>query len=265
MSSAVSVVDTCISQLEVLKKNLNKKAGIQITSNDERMLLAATSATWFEHHRPQFKFLGEETLSGINISYHELMDSSSKKPSRKNVIREIGYLRKKLLELRKKILEEGSVIVTEDSPPDFSPLIADERMRNLLSKRWRECSACINYDLPLAATVMIGGFVEGMLISKVNQEKDQSKIFKSKSAPMDKKTSSPKPLSDWKLNDLINLAHELGWISKPMKDISGILREYRNYIHPHKEYAHDIVITNSDTKMFWELSKSITRQLLGVE
>lgn len=43
-----------------------------------------------------------------------------------------------------------------------------------------------------------------------------------------------------------------------------VLRDYRNYIHPEKERSHDVVLGAADSAMFWEVAKSLTRQLLRV-
>jgi len=67
---------------------------------------------------------------------------------------------------------------------------------------------------------------------------------------------------DWTLQHYIDVAHELGWISATAKDIGVVLRDYRNYIHPHKELTHGISLSKNDATLLWEISKSITRQVL---
>ncbi len=114
----------------------------------------------------------------------------------------------------------------------------------------------------MAATVMIGGLLEALLLARVNRETNQSPIFRAKSAPRDKvgKTLS---LKDWALKNYIDVAHELGWITKAAKDISEVLRDYRNYIHPYKELSHSLALTSDDSKLFWEVGKSLSRQVIA--
>ena len=58
-------------------------------------------------------------------------------------------------------------------------------------------------------------------------------------------------------------ALSVAWITKSAKDVGHVLRDFRNFIHPHKEYADGIVISEDDASMFWELTKAISRQVLG--
>ncbi len=46
-------------------------------------------------------------------------------------------------------------------------------------------------------------------------------------------------------------------------DQRSALRDFRNYIHPHKEYTDNVGISEEDARMFWEVTKAITRQVLN--
>lgn len=266
MSVANDSIDAATAELAKLKANLKMSKQVQIRSVGETSLMKATAHTWFNNHRKNLAFIGDEVLSAVDSRFHSLLESGDINSSRKSVLENITQLRKELIALRKGIITfdaSSSHNNTEDSPPDFSRLISDELMKAVLVRRWIECSICVKNKANLAATVMIGGLVEGLLISKFNQESDPSRIYKAKSAPKDRVTGKVKQLSDWKLNDLINLAHELTWISKPTRDIGSVLRDYRNYIHPHKEVSEKVTIQPEDASMFWEIAKNITRQLVG--
>jgi hypothetical protein len=52
-------------------------------------------------------------------------------------------------------------------------------------------------------------------------------------------------------------------LTKSAKDVGNVLRDFRNYIHPHKEYTDGVSILDEDARMFWELTKSTTRHVLG--
>ena len=115
---------------------------------------------------------------------------------------------------------------------------------------------------PLAATVMMGGLLEALLLARVNQLSDKKSVFNSKSAPRDRKTGKAVNLTLWGLKDFIAVAHELQWISPTTRDVGNVLRDYRNYIHPQKEQSHGISISADDAKTLWEISKSVARQVL---
>ena len=69
-------------------------------------------------------------------------------------------------------------------------------------------------------------------------------------------------LREWTLSNYIDVAHELGWISDTYKDVGEILRDYRNYIHPYKEYQHKKVLMADDSKMLWDIAKTLVQQVL---
>ena len=135
-------------------------------------------------------------------------------------------------------------------------------MQEILKRRWIECTACLDAGVPLAATVMMGGLLEGLLLARINQESNQTPIFTAKSAPKDKKTGNPLPLRDWGLSNFISVAHELKWISESAKDVGVVLRDYRNYIHPQKELSHGVDLSPDDALILWGVTKSISIQLL---
>ena len=58
------------------------------------------------------------------------------------------------------------------------------------------------------------------------------------------------------------MTSELRWISQTVKDIGVVLRDYRNYIHPHKEYSYGVTLSPADATILWDISKTITRQVL---
>lgn len=113
----------------------------------------------------------------------------------------------------------------------------------------------------MAAVVMMGGLIEGLLMARVNKEPDKKPAFTAKAAPKDK-TGTTLRLKEWMLKDYIDVAHELKWITRSAKDVSSVLRDYRNYIHPQKELSHGVVLTKSDSKLLWEIAKGIATQLL---
>jgi len=135
-------------------------------------------------------------------------------------------------------------------------------MQKILANRWNECVKCVNADAPLAATVMMGGLLEALLLARVNQLSDKKPVFNAKSAPKDRQTGKAFNLAIWGLRDFIAVAHELQWISPTTRDVGNVMRDYRNYIHPQKEHSHGISISADDAKTLWEVAKSVARQVL---
>ena len=65
---------------------------------------------------------------------------------------------------------------------------------------------------------MMGGLLEGLLLARVNSESNKSPIFTASAAPKDKQGKTLQ-LKEWTLRNYIAVAHELKWISQPIKDI----------------------------------------------
>lgn len=42
----------------------------------------------------------------------------------------------------------------------------------------------------------------------------------------------------------------------------GGQRGYRNYIHPSKQYSHNVALSTDDAAILWEVAKAIARQVL---
>jgi len=135
-------------------------------------------------------------------------------------------------------------------------------MQAILKRRWEEVQLCVACKANLAATVMMGGLLESLLLARINRSPDKPGVFKAKKAPRDK-SGKTLPLPDWKLFHMVEVGDELKWISKSARDIGNVLRDFRNYIHPHKEYTDGVLISEDDASMFWGITKAITRQVLG--
>jgi hypothetical protein len=267
MPNAQQAVDAAIKEVKRLGILLSKNKNKQIESGDERSSIKATCLSWFNSHRPAVVLaLGSSIIIEIDADYKSLLALSEKRPIRIGVVSHIKALKKRLVTIHsEKVLELGATASSKsssDAVPDFSKLASDPKMQEILERRWKECTECLDARVPLAAIVMMGGLLEGLLLARVNQEANLAPIFTAATAPRDKKTSKTFPLKEWGLKDFISVAHELSWISLSAKDVGEVLRDYRNYIHPQKEFSHGVSLHADDAVVLWEITKSISRQLL---
>jgi hypothetical protein len=97
----------------------------------------------------------------------------------------------------------------------------------VLMQRLSEISAILT-TAPLAAVVLIGSTLEGVLLDVAF--KNATEFVGASAAPT--KDGTVRPLPEWRLNDLINVAFELSYVTKNVKDFSQVVRGFRNYIHP---------------------------------
>ncbi len=201
--------------------------------------------------------------------YRRLLESAARSALRSKYLSVVKEIKRKLGRLQAEhviILASASTpgpSRTPDVAPTFAPLVSDPKMQAILTRRWQECSVCVCSNAPLAATVMMGGLLEGLLLAKINQLADKSLVFGAAAAPVDAKTGKKLQLKEWSLKNYIDVAFELLWISKTTKDVGEVMRDYRNYIHPQKEFSHGIILGPGDAHMLWEVAKSIALQLLN--
>jgi hypothetical protein len=269
MTDGQKIIESALAEAESLRKVIGGLASAQVKSADYKQIIKATALAWFNSHRPTLiGLLSEDDIKPLDDLYRGLLTSSTRATLRSKYVSALKSIKKSLGALQSdRVLALSQVPAvslgsTSDTAPSFSSLVSDVKMQSILTRRWDECAICVTSNAPLAATVMMGGLLEGLLLAKINQLADKAPVFGAIAAPKDMKTGKTLQLKEWGLKNYIDVAHELTWITKTTKDIGEVLRDYRNYIHPQKEYSHGIVLVAADAQMLWEVAKSITLQLL---
>lgn len=261
MAAAQDAFDEVLRRVRFLRAFLKKRNTAQVRNDEERATVKLTSMAWFNTQRPALlSRVGESALASIDSKFSTLATMANRGSSRARYSSLLKEIKDALLELDSKLLMSPAT-PTADGSPDFSTLIPDTQMQGILRRRWNECVACLNVA-PLASVVMMGGLLEGLLLARINRERDKKPIYTAKCAPRDHKTGKTLPLNEWMLKGFIDVAHEIGWITVTAKDVSEVLRDYRNYIHPQKELSHGIELKSDDSFVLWEISKGLARQLL---
>jgi len=266
MPSLGDALDESITSVERLRKLLSKVRTKQVSSNEERSVIKATAFTWFKAGRPLFReFENDDLLRDVDAHYQTILEAAEKATLRTRYLNELKCLKSVLVKLRSRSLIKAAVISPEQgavpTPPDFTRLIPDPAMQNILNRRWNEAWSCVNAKAYLAATVMMGAILEALLLARINRLADKSPVFTSKCAPKDK-AGKTRPLQEWTLNAYIDVAHDMGWISKPSRDVGVVLRDYRNYIHPEKELSQGVSVGAQDCRMFGAVLKSLAEQII---
>ena len=268
MTDAQVAIESALKESQRLRKVLLKDPSKQVRSDDEKQVAKATAQSWFYTHRATITaVLDDGSVKEIDEQFKFLIAATNRATLRAKYISSLKQVEQLLGQLQAdRIVELAShssaaVGLTADAAPSFSPLISDLKMQTILINRWKECVTCVDAGAPLAAIVMMGGLLEGLLLAKINQLTDKSMVFKAVSAPKDK-TGNALKLNEWGLKNYMDVAQELRWISKTAKDIGEVVRDYRNYIHPQKEYSHGINISPEDARMLWDVAKNVTFQIL---
>ena len=115
---------------------------------------------------------------------------------------------------------------------DLSLLNIDIQFEFIINQRIMEIEKCLKISAPLSVIFLCGSILEGLLQDKAS--KNIQKFNASKSAPKDK-DGKIKPIQNWTLDNLINVAHDVGLIELDIKKFSHDLRDFRNYIHPRQQ------------------------------
>jgi hypothetical protein len=258
-------LDAALAEAERARKFLSRIKVKQIRNAEDRDFFKATALSWFRSRRPELaRAVSPDLLQTIDRPYKTLLDATERASARTTYVAALTEVKGSIMAAR------GATLTTPLTPsvnaaPDFTALAADQTMRDILARRWDECQRCLAANAPLAATVMMGGLLEALFVARANRLSDKSVLFKSPATPLDSKTKKALDLRQWMLASYIDVGHDLKWISRSAKDVAAILRDYRNYIHPEKERSHGVVLTADDATMLWEVTKSLSRELLAMK
>lgn len=111
------------------------------------------------------------------------------------------------------------------APAEFrgtlAEIITDPRAAQVLQARMDEAQTCYENGAHVAAIIMLGSLLEGILLRAV-LERDPSLLGNAKADRIS-------------LAELIKRCHSVGWIDADIEKFCHELREYRNYVHPRQE------------------------------
>ncbi|MEW5951088.1 MAG: hypothetical protein AB1637_04275 [Elusimicrobiota bacterium] len=124
---------------------------------------------------------------------------------------------------------------------NFQDILSDTEIAKILDIRKMEIGKNITSQAYLSSIIMMGSLIEGLLGYMIRQYPKMAN--QSKNAPKDK-NGKIKPFSEWTLNDMIDVAYDVKWITGDIKKFSHSLREYRNLAHPYlqkdtKEFPYE--------------------------
>ena len=145
--------------------------------------------------------------------------------------------------------------------PDFQSIVKDSSLAEVLSLRWEEAQKCVDAEAYLAAVVMMGSILEGLLLHEV--EYHPASANQATRSPKDPTTGKPKPFHDWGLSVLIDVAHELGWLEGDVRRFSHALRESRNIVHPYVERAQTDRPDGDTCAICWQVVRAAVSDLQG--
>ena len=266
MSEVYQTIDAAIEEAAAARKRVQKIRTRQVRGIDEIASLKATAQTWFHKRRPIIATEASNlNLETVDQCFTLVLNATDKHAAKSTYSNALKQALDALVAMRTDSLTAapaGTVTNTDDIVPDFSPLVGNQEVRDVLTRRWNECAKCVNAGAHLAAIVMMGGLLEALFVARANKMTDKTPLVSAAHAPKDKITGRTINYQDWMLDSYIKVGHELNWITASAKDVADKLKEYRNFVHPAKELRHGVTFNFNDSSMFWQVTKALARQLL---
>ncbi|WP_280456015.1 hypothetical protein [Nocardia brasiliensis] len=132
-------------------------------------------------------------------------------------------------------------------------VVTDRRLIPLLNQRIREFHACRETGSYLAAVILAGSLLEGILHDAAQHRPVPPEVF---DEPEAKKlnVSKPRGPGDWGLHSLAFVARRLQWIDSDVGEVIGALRKFRNIVHPRQQLELIGEVPDADTlEMYWPI------------
>jgi hypothetical protein len=126
-----------------------------------------------------------------------------------------------------------------------------------IEQRIAEARACDPQATPLGIIFLLGSALEGILLGVARLH--MAKFMSSPTAP--KRNGSPKPIHEWKLVELIDVAAAVDLVGLDVKKFSHALRDFRNYIHPFEQMSQNYSPDEHTVAMCWQVLKAAVAQM----
>jgi hypothetical protein len=137
------------------------------------------------------------------------------------------------------VIRLAAPVVAPDSPApvnlkkDIAVVVRDRSIVEVLRVRLDEASTCRDHGASLAAVILLGSILEGVLLDVTSRS--LAVAMRAKRAPKDRQGRPQQDLSRWRLEHFIDVAHELHWIQADVPSFAHSLRRYRNLVHPNAQ------------------------------
>jgi hypothetical protein len=139
-------------------------------------------------------------------------------------------------------------------PPNFS-FVGDSKLRHILERDYQELQLLGQLPTPKSRLVLTGALIEGFLLDAL--ERNDVSATASFSALKGKS----KPIDEWTLDEMIEIALALNLISQGAARLSTASRHFRNLVHLNEERRKDYVIGVEEATGAEAALKTVIRDL----
>jgi hypothetical protein len=124
-------------------------------------------------------------------------------------------------------------------------IVSDPVFGRQLRSRLDEASVCWQAGAHTAAVIMLGSVLEGVLYDVATS----------------RHVDGPRPQD--RLEGLIDLAGEKGWIARDVVDYAHVLRGHRNLVHPRRQHVDGYQPDNDIVRIAWNVVVAALNDLAG--
>lgn len=211
-----------------------ESVGVDI--NDERFLKYGTSKA--KKMRAFWEVENDQKVGKVLFDLLELWEVKHLNPSNEESARlkQCKAITAKLLRDHPTPIEktESQFLATDFAEVSIALVPIEESLIPILESRYSEAVKCHGTGSSLAAVILCGSILEGLLLGVAL--KDPRAFNAASSSPKDK-NGKVKPFQEWSLAQFIDVAYSLKLVRLDVKKFSHALRDFRNYIHPYQQMA----------------------------
>ncbi|WP_280382493.1 hypothetical protein [Nocardia wallacei] len=127
---------------------------------------------------------------------------------------------------------------------DLADIVKDEKFGAQLLSRLEDAQLCLEAGAHMAATIMLGSLLEGVLYDVARTQLGES-------------------VGD-KLEGLIDLARDRSWIARDVVDYAHVLRRHRNLVHPRRQWVDSYQPDGDSARIAWNVAVAALNDLASV-
>jgi len=136
----------------------------------------------------------------------------------------------------------------------------DSAVTEILKLRLDEIRKNLKSESSLSVVIMCGSVLEGVLLGTATS--NMKKFNQSPASPKDRETGKVLLFHDWTLSNLIDVAHNIGFLGLDVKKFSHSLRDFRNYIHPYQQMISGFSPDIDTAKISWQVLQAAITDLI---
>lgn len=144
--------------------------------------------------------------------------------------------------------------------PDAHALPIDANVASIIDNRLHEIPVVLKAGGYLSAILLCGSVLEAVLLGAALQ--DPGRFGRSQASPKNK--GKVKPLHEWSLAQLVDVACEINILEPDIKKFSHGLRDFRNYIHPYQELVSDFTPDIHTARVCYQVLKAALASVAGM-